>query len=144
MCVLALFCFVHFVWTPDNNRVGLWGEDVWWSLIGWIWVACCLMHLLVSCYKYAIHSWNKMWLLSFRKITVKSYSPQTLNMSGEKETERERFRGTERTGRGQCFLCLFSKFEEAGESFVMRKTTTGWWFFAVFTREKIGAAGFWI
>lgn len=46
-------------------------------------------------------------------------------MSREEETERERFRGTGRVGRGQCFPCLFSTSEEAGDSFIMRETTTG-------------------
>lgn len=49
-------------------------------------------------------------------LTVKSDPSENLNMS----RERERFGGgTERMERGQRFPCLFSKFEEAGESFVM-------------------------
>lgn len=94
-------------------------------------VACCLMRLSVIYDKYAIQSRKrKMWLLSFRKITVKSYSVENLNMSREEERKAS---GSEAAGRGQCFPCLFSKFESAGDSFIMRKTTTAWWLFSVFT-----------
>lgn len=71
-------------------------------------VACCLMRLSVIYDKYAIQSRKrKMWLLSFRKITVKSYSVENLNMSREEERKAS---GSEAAGRGQCFPCLFSKF----------------------------------
>lgn len=53
-------------------------------------------------------------------ITAGSYFPENLNMSREKETERERLRGAEGMGRGQCFPCLFLTSEEAGDSSVMR------------------------
>lgn len=39
-------------------------------------------------------------------------------MSRENEAERE---DSEGMGRGQCFPCLFSKFEVAGDSLIMRK-----------------------
>ena len=132
VCVLAcllFFCFVH-LWGGQIIAERVYEVRIWFSHICWVWVACCLTRLSVSYDKYAIQSRNKMWLLSFRDITVKSYSTENLNMSREGGRKRAVLR---RRRRGQCFPCLFSKFESAGDSFIMRKTTTAWWFFSVFT-----------
>ena len=91
VCVLAcllFFCFVH-LWGGQIIAERVYEVRIWFSHICWVWVACCLTRLSVSYDKYAIQSRNKMWLLSFRDITVKSYSTENLNMSREKASSSE-------------------------------------------------------
>lgn len=63
---------------------------------------------------------------------------ESLNMSREKEAKG----GVRERRETPVVQSLFSNFEKAWESFVMRKTTTGSWFFSAFTHEKISTAGF--
>lgn len=108
VCLLALFCFVHWwggqITAERIYEMRLFGDHI----LSWVW-GDMLPHSLSVIYdKYAIQSRKrKMWLLSFRKITVKSYSVENLNMSREEERKAS---GSEAAGRGQCFPCLFSKF----------------------------------
>lgn len=95
---------------------------------------CRHAHLRLSTNKYAICLRNNV-VLVWPQIneTARTYFDKNLIMRREKEVPRDRQNG-ERP--------MFSLSEEAGDSFLMRKTTTGRWFFSDSKREKIRKAGF--
>lgn len=56
-------------------------------------------------------------------------------MSRENEAERK---DSEGIGRGQCLPCLFSKFEVAGDLFIMRKNN---WMMSLFSFSPVRRSG---
>lgn len=86
--------------------------------------------------------WATVWSLAFGKQELShshthahTHTPWEFK---QKEGEKRQRQEWENGG----FQYLFSNFEKAWESFVMRKTTTGSRFFSAFTHEKISTAGF--
>lgn len=74
-----------------------------------------------------------------------SYFPPNLEMSGEKTNGEGKIQiSWVDWGRGWCFSSsCYWHLTEAGDSVVMRKTTTGSWVSSNFTHEKIRTIGFW-
>lgn len=96
---------------------------------------CCHARLRLGYDKYTVRFRNNM-VSVWPQIneTARTYFNENLNTSRAKEVPRDRQSG-ERP--------MFSLSEEAGDSFLTRKTTTGRWFFSDSKREKIRKEGFW-